>query len=207
MIDAAAITIDAESLADFTLALVAEPSLSGCEGGVAELVQREMERLGFDVEIDELGSVTGTLAAGPGPCILVDSHMDTVGVSDPGAWSRRPDGERVADRIYGRGTVDMKGPLAASIYGIAALRSRLERGRVVVSASVAEELVEGLATVVVAERVRPDVVVICEATGLRVARGQRGRAEVQIEVHGRAAHSSRPDLPRNLRPPHAPGGV
>lgn len=41
---------------------------------------------------------------------------------------------------------------------------------------------------------RPDYVVICEATSLKLARGQRGRAEVRVEVFGRSTHSSRPDL-------------
>ena len=64
----------------------------------------------------------------------------------------------------------------------------------VVSASMAEEMIEGYATVAVARRTRPDVAVICEATGRRVAVGQRGRAELIVEVFGRPTHSSRPEL-------------
>ena len=71
---------------------------------------------------------------------------------------------------------------------------RLSRGKVVVSATVAEELAEGRATERVAERVSPDFAVISEATSLKVAHGQRGRAELQAEVFGSATHSSRPDL-------------
>lgn len=186
--------IDEEALVDFTLRLIAARSPSGEEGEVARLVREEMERLGLDVAVDELGNVTGTLTAGPGPCVLLDSHMDTVGVSDPGAWSRDPGGERIGDRVYGRGAMDMKGPLAASVFGVASLRGRLRGGRAVISASVAEELVEGPALVDVAQRVGPDVVVVCEATSLGLARGQRGRAELQIELLGTATHSSRPEL-------------
>jgi putative selenium metabolism hydrolase len=186
--------IDADELGRLTLALVGEPSLSGEEGAVAQLVAAEMERLGLAPEVDELGNVVGTLDAGPGPCVLLDSHMDTVGVTDPAAWSHDPEGERAGDRLYGRGTVDMKGPLAASLHGVASLRGRLPRGRVVVVASVGEEEVEGPALTAVAERVRPDVAVICEATSLRVARGQRGRIELKVELLGRQTHSSRPDL-------------
>jgi acetylornithine deacetylase/succinyl-diaminopimelate desuccinylase-like protein len=87
--------------------------------------------------------------------------------------------------------MDMKGPLAAVVHGAAAADGG---GRVVVCASIAEELVEGAATVEVARRVRPDVAVICEATALRVAVGQRGRAELTVDVFGRPTHSSRPDL-------------
>ncbi len=91
----------------------------------------------------------------------------------------------------------MKGPLAAAVYGVAALKGKISRGKVVVSATVAEELVEGPATERVAERVRPDFALICEATSLKVARGQRGRAELEVEVFGRSTHSSRPDLGTN----------
>jgi putative selenium metabolism hydrolase len=120
--------------------------------------------------------------------------MDTVGVTDESAWEHNPWGERVGDRLYGRGTMDMKGALAASIHGIATLRDRLPRGRVAVSATVAEEMIEGPATVQVARRVGADYVVIGEASSLNLVRGQRGRAEIRIETHGRPTHSSRPEL-------------
>jgi putative selenium metabolism hydrolase len=186
------VTIDTAALEAFTLALVRTSSPSGEEGAVAALVRAELERLGYDVEVDALGNVVGTLDAGPGPCVLLDAHMDTVGVTDPDAWSADPRGELRDGRLYGRGAMDMKGPLAALVHGAAAAPPRA--GRVVVCASIAEEMIEGVATVEVARRVRPDVAVICEATGLRVAVGQRGRAEIVVEVDGRPSHSSRPDL-------------
>jgi putative selenium metabolism hydrolase len=181
-----------DEVAGFALELVRTASPSGQEGAVAGLVGREMDRLGYEVEVDGLGNVLGTLRLGPGPTVLLDSHMDTVGVTDASAWSRDPRGEVVDGRLFGRGAMDMKGPLAAAVHGVAALRGE-GRGTVVVCASVAEELVEGVALARVAERVRPDRVVICEATGLRVAHGQRGRAEIRLEVRGRPTHSSRPE--------------
>ncbi|GBD16167.1 [LysW]-lysine hydrolase [bacterium HR26] len=212
------IPLSAEAIADFTLRLIRTPSPSGQEDGVARLVLEEMAKLGFRVQIDAFGNVIGTISARPGPTVLLDAHMDTVGVSSPELWTRNPWGERVGDRIYGRGAMDMKGPLAAAIYGIAALQGCLERGTVAVSATVAEELVEGPALEKVAERLRPDFVVICEATSLKLARGQRGRAEVRVEVFGKPTHSSRPELGvnaaqamvdviralRELQPPHHP---
>lgn len=186
--------IDADALTELALRLVAEPSLSTDEGAVAALVREELERLDFSVEVDRLGNVTGTLDAGPGPCVLLDSHMDTVDVTDPAAWSRSPRGEIADGALYGRGAMDMKGPLAASIHGAAALRGALRAGRVVVCASVSEELAEGHSLLPVLDRHRPDRVVICEATDLRLATAQRGRAEILIEVDGRPSHSARPDL-------------
>lgn len=189
--------IDDDALTDFALRLVAEPSLSCQEGGVAAIVGDELRRLGFEVDVDEYGNLTGTLDFGPGPCILLDSHMDTVGVTDPTAWSRSPSGEIAEGRLYGRGAMDMKGQLAASIYGAAALRGKLAGGRVVVSASVAEELAEGPMLRPALERVQPDRVIICEATDLRLSTGQRGRAEVLVEVDGRPSHSAAPELGLN----------
>lgn len=186
--------VDGDALAHFALRLVGRRSPSGEEGDVAELVTAEMGRLGYAVDVDALGNVVGTLDLGEGPCVLFDSHMDTVGVTDPDAWSRSPEGEVVEGRLYGRGAMDMKGPLAACVHGVAAAAEQLPSGRVVVTATVAEELVEGPALVAVAESVRPDLVVICEATGLGLAVGQRGRAEIVVEVEGRPTHSSRPEL-------------
>ena len=184
--------LDGDALVNFVTSLVGTPSPSGEEGAVAALVRAEMERLGYAVEVDALGTVTGTLDAGDGPCVLLDAHMDTVGVSDRAAWSADPAGELRDGRLYGRGSVDMKGPLAALVHGVAA--AGLRRGRVVVSASIAEEMIEGFATVEVARRVRPDAAVICEPSHRTVVVGQRGRAELIVDVHGRPSHSSRPDL-------------
>src|SRR5262245_49983994 len=150
-----------------------------------------MERLGYAVEVDELGTVTGTRGGGDGPCVLLDAHMDTVGVTDRAAWSADPAGELRDGKLFGRGSVDMKGPLAAVVHGAAEAAAR---GRVVVSASIAEEMIEGYATVAVARRVQPDVAVICEPSHRTVAVGQRGRAELIVEVEGRPSHSSMPHL-------------
>jgi putative selenium metabolism hydrolase len=185
------VALERDALENFALELVRTPSPSGSEGAVAELVRAELERLGYEVEVDALGNVVGTLDTGPGPCVLFDGHMDTVGVTDREAWSADPAGEVRDGRLYGRGSLDMKGPLAAVIHGVAAASPS---GRVVVSASIAEEMIEGFATVEVARRVRPDVAVICEPSGRRVVVGQRGRAELIVEVAGRPTHSSRPEL-------------
>jgi putative selenium metabolism hydrolase len=208
--------LDARTVGEIALKLVRERSLSCQEQAVARLVAEEMQELGLAVDVDDLGNVIGTLDAGPGPCILLDTHLDTVGVGDRPAWTHSPEGEMVGDRLYGRGAMDMKGPLAACLCGIASLRDRLQRGKVVVSATIAEEMLEGPATVHVAERVRPDLAIICEASRLRLAHGQRGRAELRVDVYGRSTHSSRPKLGvnaaqamldvvyalRSLQPPH-----
>jgi putative selenium metabolism hydrolase len=183
--------VDTPALEQFLLRLLAARSYSTEEGDAAEVMRAELSRLGFDTDVDELGSVVGTLRLGAGPTVMLDCHLDTVPVVDPGEWSYKPEGEIVNGRVYGRGSVDMKGPLAACVHGIASLRGT-GVGTVVVSGGVAEELVEGPAALHVAKRVRPDYVVICEPSQRTIARGQRGRAELVVEVQGRASHSAYP---------------
>ena len=177
--------------------LVRRPSVLGGEGRVAERVAEEMRRLGFSaVEIDAAGNVAGVIdGAANGPTILLDAHMDTVDVLPREAWQHDPfGGEIEGKRIYGRGSSDMKGALAAMVHAAASLDRERLAGRVVVSASVGEELIEGAALRDVMERYSPDYVVIGEASKLDLVRAGRGRAELVLETRGEPAHASSPHL-------------
>lgn len=179
--------------------LVAAPSYDGVgEGQAAEVARQAMLALGYlDVGIDPAGNVTGRMPGnGSAPGVVVfDGHLDTVGVGDAAAWTSAPFvPARRMERLYGRGTADMKGAIAAMICGVAALRDDPAACDVVVSASVAEELVEGVAFGYVLDRYPAKAVVIGESTNLTLARGQRGRAELLIETRGEPAHSSTPHL-------------
>lgn len=184
---------------ELTQRLIACPSHAGVgERDVAMVVQETMTALGYqDVTVDQLGNVTGAVR-GDGRSsgsIVFDAHMDTVGVGDPESWMTDPyKGTRVADRLHGRGSADMKGALAAMIVGIARLIEEPPACDVIVSASIAEELVEGYALGSVLDRYPAKAVVIGEATDLHIARAQRGRAEIVIETRGIPAHSSTPQL-------------
>jgi putative selenium metabolism hydrolase len=180
-----------DPLTQLALRLIATPSLSTEEGDCAALVAEELRRLGLTVDVDEMGNVVGRLELGPGPTVMVDCHLDTVPVVDASEWTRAPYGEVVDGRLYGRGAVDMKGPMAAVLKAIDAIRTT-DRGTLVFAGTLAEELVEGPATIAVAGAVQPDYVVICEPSQRRVARGQRGRAEVAVEIHGLSSHSAYP---------------
>ena len=169
-----------QALIDFTCALVRLESVLGNERNVAEQVSREMRRLLFDhVEIDGTGNAVGIVRGlHDGPTILFDAHMDTVDVVPADAWTHEPFAGEVADgRIWGRGSSDMKGALAAMVYAAAGLERASLAGSVIVSASVGEESIEGAALRTVMERHAPDFVVIGEASGLNLVRAGRGRAE------------------------------
>lgn len=184
-------TIDETALENLLLRLIATPSLPTQEGDCAALVADELRRLGMDVDVDAMGNVVGRLKLGPGPTVMIDCHLDTVPIIDATEWTTAPYGEIRDGRVYGRGAVDMKGPMAAVIHAVDAIRTA-RRGTVVFAGTVAEELVEGPAAIEVANAVSPDFVVICEPSQRRIARGQRGRAEIAIDIRGRSSHSAYP---------------
>ncbi len=189
-----------ETLVDLCRAMVRTPSLSGMEEAMAGLVKSTMERLGFDeVSVDRLGNVVGKIVLGQGgKKILLEGHMDHVDVSDPTRWAYDPyGGELVDGKIYGRGTTDMKGNLAAMIVAASLVKEDLAGtldGEILVGGCVHEECFEGVASEEIAKKNNPDMVVIGEPSGLTLKRGQRGRAEVVVETFGKNAHSSNPSV-------------
>lgn len=188
---------------NFLRDLVQTPSPSSQEGAIAERIVAEMKRLGFrDVRIDRIGNVVGWVGPGHGPVLMLNGHMDTVRVSAPEAWSHAPFGAEIEDgMLYGVGACDMKGGLAAMIYGAKLLRDAevALQGDVIMACVVQEEPCEGLGSRILIEEegIRPDWVVLGEPTSLDVTRGQRGRLEMRVVTRGRSAHAARPDLGEN----------
>jgi len=182
---------------DFLTRLIRTPSLSGDEGRIAEIIAGEMEGLGYEVEVDEMGSILGRRGEEGGRSVLFDGHMDHV---EPGAresWSHDPYAADVVDGVlYGRGSVDMKGALAAMIYGCAAPRTR---GEAIVSCVVQEETNEGVATrkIIEDKGLKPDACVLGEPTDLALSIGQRGRCVFRVTTRGVTSHASMPELGRN----------
>src|SRR5688572_25371705 len=89
-----------------------------------EVARTAMNALGFhDVSVDPLGNLTGSVPGRDGAsCVVFDGHVDTVGVGDVSTWASDPYAlEQRGTRLYGRGVSDMKGSIAAMIYGIARL--------------------------------------------------------------------------------------
>lgn len=176
--------------------IVRIPSESGNEKAVAEFIKARMISLGYDkVWIDEKGSVLGLIEGRGDRTIMMEGHMDTVGVDDPQDWTKDPFGGTLEDgRIYGRGTSDMKCALVAMVYGAADLIPEKQNldGSILVAGVVCEEEFEGVAQGHILDRIAPDLVVIGEASELTVKIGQRGRAEVVVETQGKSAHSSNP---------------
>ncbi|MFQ6124799.1 MAG: YgeY family selenium metabolism-linked hydrolase [Candidatus Heimdallarchaeota archaeon] len=189
-----------EDLVSFCQDLVKIPSLSGEEKKVAQVITQYMEAFGYtEVSTDEFGSVLGTLKGEGGMSIMFNGHMDHVPEGNLENWNIDPYGAIIKNRcIYGRGTVDMKGALAAQIFAVGMINQlEIKPPRDAhVAAVVHEEDHEGGAMEYIIEQrgVRPELVVLGEPTGLHLVIGQRGRCELEVITKGQTSHGSRPDL-------------
>jgi acetylornithine deacetylase len=165
------------------------------EPAIAAHVAEWARRAGLEVEIVEARPGRPSVIAvargtGGGRSLLLNAHLDTVGLV---GMDRPLEPQIDGDRLFGRGSYDMKAALAAILLvAAAAARERLA-GDVIVTA-VADEEVGSIGTEAVLERVRADAAVVVEPTELQVAIAHRGFWGFEIETTGVAAHGSRPDL-------------
>jgi acetylornithine deacetylase len=184
-------------LSDLVAANSVNPSLvpgAAGEAAAAEVARAAMMAAGLDVVMQEaapgrpnaIGMLEGRQ---PGPSMMFCGHIDTVGVEG----MTNPFTPRVENgRLYGRGSQDMKGGVAAMIAAAGVLARSWARGRLIVAAVVDEEHMSLGAEALVREW-RSDMAVVTEPTDLRLAIGHKGFAWVDIVTRGRAAHGSRPE--------------
>jgi len=179
--------------------LIRARSYSGEEDLVVAELEKTMKSKGFDeVRTDHYGNIIGCIKGNrPGKKILFDGHIDTVRVTDETIWAHPPFQAEIHDgKIYGRGTTDMKGAVAAFICAAANYAEDTGRdfpGEVYVAGVVHEECFEGVAAREISKTVQPDYVVIGEASQLDMKIGQRGRAEIVLETFGIPCHSANPE--------------
>ena len=185
-------------MARFLREMIVIPSESANEREVVARVADEMRAVEFDeVEIDGMGNVLGRVGDGP-TVIAIDGHLDTVGVGDRSTWRVDPYVGALTDGvIYGRGASDQEGGIAAAVHGarIAKELGLLDGVSLWVTGTVMEEDCDGLCWQFILREgvLRPDVVVITEATNLAVHRGHRGRMEMEVRTQGRSCHGSAPE--------------
>ena len=181
----------------------------GDESEVSGYVAEALASIGVDVEhvepepgrVNTLGTLRGS---GGGAGLLWNGHVDTVPLGNPDNWTVDPLSGEVRDgRVWGRGSGDMKGAVAAAITAVKALQDagiRL-RGDIHIHAVADEEFfgrhgtkylcehgyIRGVAAAIVGESSTRD--------GRIMARpAVRGRTLVRLHASGRSAHSSRPNL-------------
>ena len=128
--------------------------------------------------------------SGGGRTLLLCGHIDTVGVDG----MTDPHVPRVeGDRLYGRGSYDMKAGVAAALIACREALALDLAGDVVVAA-VADEEHASLGVQEALRAVRADAAIVTEPTELELAIAHKGFVWAEIEVTGRAAHGSRPQL-------------
>lgn len=174
------------------------------EHAVAAVLIDRCRELGFDIEIDEVApsrpNVVVTAGAVDSPSVLFLGHSDVVPAG--GGWTTDPFDAVVRDgRLYGRGSCDMKGGLAAVVVAMAAMKKAgaLTSSSVSLACLVDEEDTGiGIRAFVAAEhRRRYTHCVVAEPTDLVTITGCRGAANLDITVTGRSAHAGRPSNGRN----------
>ncbi len=175
------------------------PVLEAGGSGEADIAAECAELLagwGFDTTISEPApgrpNVVGRLE-GSGPTLLLNGHLDTVGVA---GMTIDPFGAEVTgDRMYGRGSCDMKAGNAALLAAAHRLASSGPRPSLVVALTSDEEHASlGMADLVAGDGPGADVAVVCEPTSLRVMPAHKGFVWIRALFEGLAAHGSRPDI-------------
>ena len=201
--------IDEGELIGLTRDLVRIPSVvrpgqpEATEAAVAAHVEGWMRAQGFEVEVQEVApgrpNVLGSIGdRSTGPTLMLEGHTDVVTEGDASLWSRPPFGGDLVDgRIYGRGSADMKGGLAAAMAAAAAIkRSGADLGgRLVVGALVDEEGdmlgARHLCTTALGREL--SAAIICEPEQNELCLEQRGVVWARVTLRGRMAHGAMPE--------------
>lgn len=196
-------------------ALIQFPSVVGQpNAAVAGWIARYLADLGIEAQLlpgpeGDRVNLFATIGPRDVPGLILSGHMDVVPAQEP-QWSADPFRLRAeGDKLFGRGTSDMKGFLAAALAIVPALVA-LKPGRPIhLAFSYDEEAgcrgVPHLIGRLPSLCAPPAAAVIGEPSGLRPILAHKGKAAARAEIHGRSGHSSRPDL--GLNAIHAMGRV
>jgi succinyl-diaminopimelate desuccinylase len=194
--------IDAGALVDRARALVAVDSQNppGRERAVADVARQLLEPLGATfTEVEPEPGRVSVIAAVDGDSrstLIVNGHLDVVPV-DPTAWTHDPWGcELEGGRLYGRGTADMKGGIAAAIEAVAALRRHgIEPNCNIAFHLVADEEAGGACgagALLAKGLIVGDACIDPEPTSMGVCIAERGFLRAAVHVRGIPAHGSEP---------------
>ena len=165
-------------------------SPSGKEEDIANFLAYEMKKMGFDVGKDDIGNVIGVVGEGE-PVILLCGHMDTVAGHLP---LRIEEG-----KLYARGAVDAKGPLAAMVVAAAAAGKEPGfKGKILVASVVEEEATSRGVKHLITQGIKADYAIFGEPSGVEnVTIGYKGQIQLKIVCRTQTGHSSMPWLYEN----------
>ena len=168
---------------------------------VSKHIADYLEKLGLEVRTQEVVdgrfNLVGTLRGyGKGRNLMFNGHTDTVGIRNMSIEPLKPLVEN--GRLHGRGSCDMKGPIAAMMMALKTLsESKVElKGSVSLSTVVGEEFDNVGANKLVTEKQfgkLTQALIVGEPTSLQLAIKHKGFANIEVEVEGKAAHGSVPE--------------
>ncbi|MDF1661845.1 MAG: M20/M25/M40 family metallo-hydrolase [Planctomycetota bacterium] len=166
--------------------LIECPSLSGEEGPYASLLATLLREEGFVVEVDESSNVYA-FDGDQATRVAFSTHIDTV----PPFFPPRLEG----DLVYGRGACDTKGGLVSMIMASRRLRTNGFKGLGFVLVVEEETTHDGARLAAQHPRLKKEQphFILCEPTGNRVVRAQKGVLKIRVRSVGKAAHSAYPD--------------
>jgi acetylornithine deacetylase len=200
----------------FLRELVRVPSVLGAEEPAQALVEARLRELGFDVrsvvpdparlaEIPHSGiplmsyegrrSLVATLGSGGGRSLTLNGHVDVVSAAPVERWSKDPFGAETADgRLYGRGSCDMKGGIAAMLLGVEAALAAGPLPGTLVYQSVIEEECGGNGTLAAFLETPPtDAALVAEPTDGGIDLAAVGVIWARIVLRADARHASNAD--------------
>ena len=162
-------------------------SPSGKEQYIANFLATQMKQMGFEVGIDSIGNVIGVVGDGR-PVILLCGHMDTVAGHVP---LRVEEG-----KIYARGAVDAKGPLAAMVMAaLAASKESSFKGKILITSVVEEEATSRGVRHLITEGIQADYAIFGEPSGVEnITIGYKGQIQLKIVIKTETGHASTPWL-------------
>lgn len=195
-----------EAVLEAAEALVARPSENppGEEAAVAEWLfdRLESSAVPFEVETTAIEPGRPNVVARIGDpdrgTVLLTGHTDVV-PADSENWTTPPYKPEVRDgRLYGRGTADMKGALAAMIVGTERYVEQAEESGEVVLAFAVDEEYGGRGTQALVEGgLDADIAVVGEPTDLDVCTAIKGVSRYEVTITGEGCHSGMPDKGRD----------
>lgn len=166
------------------------------EGDCARFLASVLDDWGFSVDVLESipyrPNVVARLGPADAPALMLNGHLDVVGVE---GMVHEPFGAELrGNRIYGRGSTDMKGGVAA-MCAAAVNAASADSERQILITAVSDEEYESLGMrEVIAAGIRAESAIITEPTKLAICPAHRGFVWMDVEFRGRAAHGSRYDL-------------
>ncbi len=197
--------ISKEEIIELTRELVQSPSVNppGDTSECARIVLNRFEQNNINAKIIEVKrGVCNVVARLPGKkkgkVLLLNGHLDVVPAGE--GWTVNPFGGEIRrDKMYGRGTCDMKSGIASMIAAMIAFKrsGASFNGEIIFMGAADEETGSEFGTVYLLKNnigTNADFAIVSEPTNLRVELGNRGLRWIDIFVRGKASHSGRPHL-------------